>query len=330
MSKRHLTQHQTQRIQKNQQDRLHKAKHSPELTDTEFHQLGPEEEGLLVAFHGRYAEVEDPQRKNHHCLLRQNIEGLAVGDKVLWRKGPHDLGVLTAKYPHRNLLGRPDKHGSIKPIATNIDQVFIVSATKPKLSSLLIDSYLVAAEKLSIQPILIFNKTDLLTPAEKKSTQVLLDIYKNLGYVVIFSSSVTKEGLHEIEHLLKNKTSIFLGQSGVGKSSLISFFLPKETIATGQLSQWEQGKHTTTTARLYHFPSGGKLIDAPGIREFGLWHMPAEQIAENFIEFREYLGHCKFHNCQHLHEPDCALKQAVHDGKIHHARWGSFQKIISS
>jgi ribosome biogenesis GTPase len=159
----------------------------------------------------------------------------------------------------------------------------------------------------------------------------LLGIYPPIGYQVLEASSETLDGLKPLKALLKDKTSVFVGQSGVGKSSLINVLLPGVDIKVSELSRGKaKGVHTTTTAKLFHFPDGGNLIDSPGIREFGLWHMSREQVAEGFIEFRPFLGNCKFRNCQHQSEPGCAIQKALEQGDISPQRMDSFISIAHS
>lgn len=304
MTKRRLTKQQSRRIN----EKIH---HSAK-------------EGLLISRFGSQADVEDESGRLIRCKFRQNIGSIVAGDKVLWEPVDDQHGVILSRKPRHSVLGRPDKQGHIRAIAANIDQIFIVVAIKPQLTLSLLDSYLVATELLNIPAKIILNKSDL--PHQELLTN--LKNYKALGYEVITTNVYDSQGLNELSTHLHHKTSVFVGQSGVGKSSLIKGLIPHESIATGQISsQSELGKHTTSMSRLYHLQPSGDIIDSPGIREFGLWHMPARDIAKGFIEFQPFLGQCKFRDCQHRKEPGCAIHAAVNQNIISLLRYKSYLKI---
>lgn len=332
MSKRKITRRQSWRIKKIQEERLQRANKREDKLDSDLSsgQFGPEQIGRLIILYGTQADIEDQQGLTHRCQLRQHLGSPVAGDQVVWREGANKTGIITAVSPRHSVLGRPDKYGNIKPIAANIDQMLIVAAPKPTLITTLIDSYLVAAESLQITPVIVFNKTDLLNKADQDSIEGHINIYKSIDYPIIYASTVSEDGLNDLLDCLKDKTSVFVGQSGVGKSSLINFVMPEHDIRVGALSaQSEQGMHTTTSSRLYPLPNGGHIIDSPGIREFGLWNMQAEDIAQGFKEFRPFLGQCKFRNCQHLQEPDCALRKAVKEGAIDAQRLTNFRELVT-
>ena len=173
------------------------------------------------------------------------------------------------------------------------------------------------------------NKIDLIDDEGLNEIQKILDIYRGLGYQVLLVSSVTGEGIDDLKNVLVDKNNIFVGQSGVGKSTLVNTVLPDAEILTKEVSENSGlGQHTTTAAKLLHLPAGGDLIDSPGVREFGLWHIPTERITWGFIEFRDYLGGCKFRDCKHLNDPGCLLRAAVEEGKINAERFASYHKIL--
>jgi ribosome biogenesis GTPase len=180
-----------------------------------------------------------------------------------------------------------------------------------------------------ISPVLVINKIDLLTQDPLEKLKNRLKPYEDIPYSVIYASCKESHGLDNLNKHLQDKTSILVGQSGVGKSSLIQKLLPNEELRIGALSESSGlGQHTTTATRLYHFPAGGELIDSPGVRSFRLGHVGRNQLTDGFIEFRPYQGHCKFSDCRHKTEPDCAIREAVETGKISQERYDSYQRLL--
>jgi ribosome biogenesis GTPase len=332
MSKRKLSRQQAWRIEKIQEERAKRAARRDEdaqqaLTGGE---LGPEREGLIVAHYGTQVAVESEPGQSQRCHLRANIEGLVTGDRVVWCEGD-PVGVVVAQLDRNSVLSRPDPYGKLKPVAANIDQILLVIAPFPEPHANLIDRYLVAAETVDIEPVILLNKTDLLEgdPELQQQMDDLLAIYPTLGYRVLRTS--IKGGLEELHGALSERTSVFVGQSGVGKSSLVNVLLPEADLRVGALSEnTQKGTHTTTTAQLFHLTYGGSLIDSPGIREFGLWHMSKQQVEEGFREFRPFLGTCKFRDCQHQQEPGCAILGAAESGQIGERRLDSYRRIVAS
>ena len=333
MSKRKLSRQQAWRIEKIQGERAKRAaRRDTDAQDAlSGGELGPEQDGLVVAHYGTQVAVESEPGHSQRCHLRANLEGLVTGDRVVWCEGD-PMGVVVAQRERHSVLSRPDPYGKLKPVAANIDQILLVIAPFPEPHANLIDRYLVAAEVVGIEPVILLNKTDLLEhePALRKSIDELLAIYPALGYRII-RTSIKDSGLEELHNALHERTSVFVGQSGVGKSSLVNVLLPDADIRVGALSQSTQkGTHTTTTALLLHLNCGGTLIDSPGIREFGLWHMSRDQVEQGFREFRPLLGTCKFRDCQHEHEPGCAILQGVEAGQISERRLESYRRIVAS
>ena len=340
MSKRNLSRQQRWCIEKIQAERAARANRrdtqdSEKLAAGEY---GPELPGRVIAHFGRTLDVrpegsEEPVR----CHLRANLEGLVTGDRVIWRgredaEGQVVEGVVVARSERDSVLERPDARSQLKPVAANIDQILIVFAVEPEPHPNLIDRYLVAAEATGIAPVLVLNKIDLL-PESGGELRALLQRYETLGYPVVTTTTEREDGLDALHARLAGRTSVFVGQSGVGKSSLIDRLLPEEELRIGALSKdSRKGTHTTTTARLYalHGAEGAELIDSPGIREFGLSHLDEKQVAEGFIEFRDLLGRCRFRDCRHRHEPGCALLLAVERGDIHPERFASYRRIVDS
>lgn len=332
MGKRKLSRQQAWRIDKIQRERAERARRRGDAAEEVLSggELGAEQEGLVVAHYGTQAEVESAPGQSRRCHLRANVESLVTGDRVIWCDGD-PTGVVVAREPRYSELCRPDPYGALKPVAANIDRIFVVIAPLPQPHANLIDRYLVAAEAVAVEPVLVLNKTDLLAgdAALREAMGSLLEVYRGLAYPLLEVSSHAG-GLAPLEAALGDHVSVLVGQSGVGKSSLVNSLLPDIDLRVGALSELTgKGTHTTTTAQLFHLPGGGSLIDSPGIREFGLWHMGREQVELGFREFRRHLGHCRFRDCRHREEPGCAILAAVESGEISGQRMESYRRIVA-
>ena len=317
MSKRRISHQQSARIEKKQKN----YRQQTEAENTES-----TADGLVIRRFSRHALVESLQGTRTLCSIRPTIDSLVAGDRIVWQTEGKNQGVIVSRYPRESVLGRPDKRGQLKPVAANISQVMIVIAPKPDISWPLLDSYLVMTEYLGLQACIVLNKVDL--PCIELQQQ-LLQQYQPLGYSIILTSIDDKNHAKQLQSTLNNQTSVFVGQSGVGKSSLIARILPLELdIQTGAIStRTDLGRHTTSSSCLYHLPTGGSLIDSPGVREFGLWHMPVTEIAKGFREFIPYLSQCKFRNCNHLNPQGCALLAAVNKKLVSRNRYENYVKI---
>lgn len=308
MSKPKLTHNQQRRIQSNHHKRINKKE-----IEWQDEMLGEMQQGIVVTRHVKHADVETAEGQIFRCNIRRTLKNVVVGDQVSWRKGSEQLqgisGVIEAVFPRKNELTRPDYYDGIKVMASNIDQIIIVSAVLPTLSLNIIDRYLVICETANIPALIVLNKIDLLNESERQAVKEQLKIYEEIGYETLCLSADTGENMQALHQYLAKGTSIFVGQSGVGKSSLINQLLPEVNALTGSVSDNSGlGQHTTTASRLYHLPQGGQLIDSPGIREFGLWHLEPEQITLGYREFQSVLGTCKFRDCKHKNRPGLCLK----------------------
>lgn len=350
MTKRRLNQHQLRRIDSQQQARGKRSTlidRQPEGEDVAS-LVGPEIDGLVVCHYGQQLDIESQAPQSHgqvfRCYQRSNMPPLVTGDKVIWQADGEQSGVVVALQPRHSAMSRPNARGDLRPIAANVDLVVVVVAPVPEPFGNLIDRYLVAVEHLGLQPLLLMNKCELLDnqPASSRDSNsldldTLLARYAAIGYETLRVSSHANIGVDELKEKLLNKIAVFVGQSGVGKSSLINTLRGIENdegenaADVGSLSVGrEKGTHTTTATKLYHLPGSGDLIDSPGIREFGLWHIEAEDLMYGFMEFRPFAGQCRFRDCQHLQEPDCALRNAVSTGEITAQRLESYHHILQS
>ena len=341
MAKRRLNKQQQWRIQKIQAERTERSKRKERDIDQQLESgsLGPEQPGLVIAHYGQQLDIEardgDRAGEVFRCFVRANIGSLVTGDRVVWRSGAEKTGVVVAREERTTLLQRPDNFGHLKPVAANIDHIILVIAPEPEPHDNLIDRYLVAAEITDIPAVLLLNKSDLLNAYNRPLIEPLLERYQALGYEVVQTSalpsglSANHQPAAQLQALVAGRTSVFVGQSGVGKSSIIQTLLPDETLRVGALSESTgKGTHTTTTAKLFHLARGGDLIDSPGIREFGLWHMTPQEIEYGFREIRNLIGESKFRNCRHQSDPGCALNQAAETGAISPERLHSFHRIL--
>lgn len=332
MSKRKNTRP-TRRSEKIEHDRVSRTEKRQARADNleTSNQLGPRQNGQIIAHYGANLEVEDEQGKVHHCLTRRNLAKLVCGDRVVWQEADEQTGIIVELLPRTTLLTRPDYNIRLKPVAANIDQILVVTAPSPNYDEDLINRYLVAAHLTEITPVIVFNKIDLLSDEQLRTVKHDLQIYADIGYQIIYASTKQNHGLDQLLQQLHHSTSIFVGQSGVGKSSLIKTLIPDSGIRVGELSHATGlGKHTTTVTVLYRLDKTGGIIDSPGVREFGLGHAEQQRIAMGFREFQELLGQCKFNDCTHFSEPDCAIRQAVATGKISRRRFESYHRIVNS
>jgi ribosome biogenesis GTPase len=217
-------------------------------------------------------------------------------------------------------------------VAANLDQsVLVATLREPRTSQGFIDRFLVASEMYHVKPVVVFNKSDLYRSKEQQLYEQLRDMYSKLGYVVLLMSAEKKEGLDELMHVLQGKTTLLSGHSGVGKSSLLNELFPGMNRKTQDVSGWSgKGQHTTTFAEMFDLPGGGRIIDTPGMREFGIVDISKQELSHYFPEMKNRIQLCQFNNCLHSNEPGCAIKDAVNTGEIHEDRYVSYRTILDS
>jgi len=275
--------------------------------------------------------LADGDRKR--CKFRRRVGRPFCGDRVEVAPADDTSLVVERVLPRKNSFVRTDERQRQHIIAANLDQVLIVVAPRPLPSRDLMERYLLAVHSLGIEPVIVYNKTDLEVPPGETANGAMvlahMPDYESLGYTVIHTSCKTSPGIAGLKSVLKDRTSILVGQSGVGKSSLINQLIPDLQIQTGDLSDATgKGVHTTTSTMLYQLPDGGSLIDSPGVWEYGIWKLANDEIATGFIEFKPWLGQCRFNDCLHASEPGCAIKQAVSEGSIQDWRFQSYLRLL--
>jgi ribosome biogenesis GTPase len=317
-----LTRKQKWRIDKVQSEKIARADKAASKAESELDDE-KEYQGRVITRYGQRQLVEDENGIVFQSVSRQNIGFSVAGDKVLFQKTKHDDAIVTAIYPRDNELKRQDKL-----IAANIDQLWLVVAIEPHYEFELIDRYLIMAENSNLPIGIIVNKIELSTTKSKTENDFLN--YQSLGYDVHFLSVKKQINLDFFKEQLVNKSHIFLGQSGVGKSSLINSLIPDLQLRVNEISSKSKlGKHTTTNTTIYHIPSGGDLIDSPGVREFQLDSLTELEIKSGFKEFRALSDACRFRDCRHINEPNCAVKESLDQGKINPNRYQSYLNILA-
>jgi ribosome biogenesis GTPase len=280
------------------------------------------EQGQVIASYGKRYGVELKDGRQVSCVTRGKKNDLACGDQVEVKMTDTLEGVVEKLLPRTSLLFRSNAYKT-KTLASNVTQVIIVLATTPSFYEALLNRCLIAAEAAGIKPVIVLNKCDL---ADNTEAMKLLKVYQDLGYQVQPLSA--KQDISPLKQWLSGQVSVLVGQSGMGKSTIVNALLPESAVRTQDVSEvLDSGKHTTTATHLYHLDKTSDLIDSPGLQEFGLNHLNIEQLEHAFIEFRAYLGKCRFNNCQHTHEPDCAIIGAVEDGKISPVRLAYYQGL---
>lgn len=278
--------------------------------------------GQVVAAYGKRYDVELQPGRVVDCVTRGKKTDVACGDWVDIQLTADTQGVIEEIHPRSSLLYRSSAYRS-KMLAANATQAVIVLATVPSFYEELLNRCLIAAEAADIKPLIVLNKCDV---GDSANALEQLKLYSTLGYMVQPLSA--KQDISPLASRLRGHTNILVGQSGMGKSTIVNALLPDKSVRTQEVSEvLDSGKHTTTAAHLYHIDKDTQLIDSPGMQEFGLYHLDIEDLEHAFVEFRPFLGKCRFANCRHLKEPDCAIAQAVEAHEISPLRLEYYQTL---
>ena len=301
--------------------------------------------GIVYKSTGSFYLVKDEDGKMWNCRMRGRIKTdqqisstnpIAVGDKVIFEIDEHhnDYAIITHIQERVNYMVRVSPHNKHQKhiVASNIDQAVLIATIKePRTSIGFIDRFLITAEAYHIPAIIVFNKADIIVGKSLEDWENKKTIYESVGYPVFTLSALYDEQLIEFEKNLQGKKSLISGHSGVGKSTLINRFVKDKNLKVQEISSWSgKGQHTTTFAEMMDLPNGGSIIDTPGVKEFGVVDISKEELTHFYPEMSKLIHQCKFNNCMHLNEPDCAVKEALLNGKLHLERYESYLAILDS
>lgn len=284
--------------------------------------------GLVIVNYRRHSIVERNDGERVSCMVKGRKLKPVAGDRVRFEQADAD-GVIVEILPRHGIVERYDTVRERQVLAANVDQAIVVTAMEPPTDWFTLDKYLAAAEANGIAPLVVLNKIDLADEQQLAALDARFDVYRQLGYDVMYLSTMTGTGVSGFLERLEGRTNILIGASGVGKSAITHVLLPDADIRVGAISEASgEGRHTTTATTLYHLPQGGNLIDSPGVREYRLWPMPGREIGPLFREIRALQGECRFMDCLHHREPGCAVKAAVDAGAMDKRRYASYLALV--
>ena len=293
---------------------------------------------------GSWYTVKDESGKRHNARMKgvfkiddiTSTNPVSVGDvvEIETEDDAENTAIITRIHDRKNYINRqsPRVKHQHHIIAANLDQSLLIATLKePRTSQGFIDRFLVASEMYHVKAVVIFNKSDIYKKKESEKFEALKKMYESIGYKVILMSAMEVNGVEDVKNVLANKVTLISGHSGVGKTTFINAIFPDLKLKTQDVSGWSgKGLHTTTFAEMYDLPFGGKVIDTPGMREFGLVDISKQELSHYFPEMRERINDCQFNNCLHVNEPSCAVKEAVANGKIFEERYISYFNILET
>jgi ribosome biogenesis GTPase len=297
--------------------------------------------GLVIKSTGKWYEVRHEDGATYQCQVRGKIrlEGrsttnpVAAGDIVDFNIENESEGNIVSIHPRKNYIIRKSVNLSKEAqiIAANLDQAILaITITRPQTTTGFIDRFLVTADAYDIPAILLFHKYDQYDEGELEELENLIEVYESIGFRCIKSSLISGDGMKELGEIIQNKISLLSGHSATGKSSIINHFIPGKELKTGEVSEASnKGQHTTTFAEMHELPNGGYVVDTPGIKGFGLVDIPKEELHHHFVEFFRLLPECKYHNCLHLNEPECAVRKALEASEISPSRYNSYVSMYN-
>lgn len=297
--------------------------------------------GLVTKNTGSWYEVKTEGGQSYNCKIKGNLRlkdikstnPIAVGDFVEFTLSDDETGIISDIHDRKNYIIRRSSNLSKQShiLAANLDLVIlVVTINYPETSTIFIDRFIASAEAYNIPACIVINKTDLYNDDEMQYAEALKSLYEIIGYPVFMISAIQKESSTELSKYLKDKTTLISGNSGVGKSTLINSLLPESIIKTNEISFFHnRGTHTTTFSQMYELENGGLIIDTPGIKGFGTIDMEQDEISHYFKEIFKTSKNCRFTNCTHIHEPDCAVLKAVENHEISQSRYNSYLSILS-
>ena len=286
--------------------------------------------GRVITRFGSELLVSNGDQRPIRCTTKRKLDHIACGDYVIWHSNLHGNATVSKLLPRKNALTRRTYRGTPKTIAANIDQIIVTSSWLPRPLWELVDRYLIVAHQLDAEVIIVMNKSDLEQKQATKADHKALQDYRDIDYPVIAINANSGEGIDELRQLMKAKTNIFVGRSGVGKSSIAQHFLPDIELLVKEISQSGEGQHTTTTATLYGLGDEAYLIDSPGVRDYVLDELTEKKLSDGYREFASYVYACRFNNCTHYHEPQCAVRTAVEQGEISKGRYQRYLNALTN